>query len=214
MKLLKHLYKKELERLGHKEGKDEIYVTDLLNCSNFFHLRKQLEIPLKLEEMVNDILRSHATTGSIFHEGIQKILKEAVEDVDVELSVEKVFLVDGKTIKLKGRIDAYIKDENLPVEIKFTTNPQNLPRQEHLIQLKAYMNMVNSDKGLLIYITPTGVRYFEVNNPLSDRDLINQIKIILENKQIKQEQCKFCPFKKICQYTTTYSRDLLTYLQP
>jgi RecB family exonuclease len=196
IKILKYFYDREIERFIVKGNTDELYVTDLLNCSNLFYLRKQLGIAIKLEDISNDILRSHATIGNIFHEGIQKILKETVENVNTEFSVEKIFLIDDKMVKLKGRIDVYIKDENLPIEIKFTVNPQNLPRTEHVFQLRTYMNIVNSDKGLLIYITPAGIKYFEINNPLTDVDLINQIKIILENKQIKREQCKYCLFKK------------------
>ncbi len=89
--------------------------------------------------------------GSLIHESIERILIEEL-NAEVEVPVTKELTIDGEVYKLVGRVDA--KKDNVIIEIKTSKTDVGIPKEEHVLQLRIYVNMLNAEHGILLYITP------------------------------------------------------------
>lgn len=181
----------QLNRLEEIRSKNIIYVTDLTACSHKLKLRRLYpELSLRFDPS--------AITGNLIHIGVEKYLSE--QGFSVEYPIEKEVEVEGKKYVLKGRIDAYHPDKNIVVEIKSGRETQNKPLEHHVLQLQIYLNMLNADQGILLYITPEGFLEYSVA-----REKVN-IKSLLKtlvNDEVHPRwswECKYCVYRRICPY--------------
>lgn len=188
------LMKEQLEKIEEAKDPSIIYVTDLVSCTHKRRLRQIFpELTLRFEPV--------AILGDLVHVGLEEYLKK--HNYEVEVSVEKKFEIHGREYVLKGRLDAYNPEEKIVVEIKSGRTAQNLPREHHILQLKIYLELMEAEKGILIYITPEKIYEYEF-----ERDKKINIKSMMEsliNDQIHPRwswECKYCIFQKICPYYT------------
>lgn len=170
--------------------------------------------------------------GKLVHKGLQAYLKEALEFLrtDNELKyllgkfnlsdikkvldeywIKKTFTVNinkngtPTTVEavLVGRADVYVEDTvRLVFEIKSTQNPKNLPKPHHVLQLRTYLNLLNADKGQLVYFTPSNFYYFNIDDPLTDEEVKEYIIRLLEDRNIVRSYCKYCMFNRLCKYSS------------
>ena len=88
--------------------------------------------------------------GQVLHEYIQDALKDELEGIEEEVSIE----FNG--LRLVGHYDMLIKDEKgelVVIDIKSTAAKRDfLPVQAHLHQLMAYQGMMGGIRGALFYI--------------------------------------------------------------
>jgi CRISPR-associated exonuclease Cas4 len=188
--------KEELHRLEELKNPKIIYVTDLVGCSHKYYLRRLYpELTVKFEPS--------AILGNLVHAGIEALLKEKGFEVEVEVSAEVE--VNGDKYSVKGRVDALKKDEGLVVEVKTARYAQDIPREHHLNQLKIYLEMLNLENGLIIYITPDKIHEFQIK-----RDRINLeslVKTLVEDTAHPRYEweCNYCMFKKLCPYAVERS---------
>lgn len=183
--------KEQLDRLEELRNERIIYVTDLVSCSHKLKLRRLYpELSLRFEP--------GAVIGNLIHAGLEEILSE--EGYQVEYPVERGFEVNGVEYILKGRVDAFHPEKKLVVEIKSSRDTQNKPHEHHVYQLQVYLNLLEVDKGILIYITPDGFLEYSV-----EREKINIKALIktLVNDEIHPRwswECRYCLFRRICSY--------------
>jgi len=190
-------YKKMQDQHPDK-GEKTVYVTDLLHCV----LRPQTEMPSIT------LIR-----GTALHEGIEKLLKEYGElEIEFEKEVRKQY---GEYI-LVGKLDGLTKD-NIVIEFKSVYKPPQFPYLPHIYQVLIYMNMIGSQKGLLVYLGNNDIQEFEIMEgeirnietgqtffgqyKIDDDWIYRQIVAYMTKTLIATfDECKFCEINKSCKY--------------
>ena len=180
-------------------GEKTIYVTSLLHCT----IRPREEIPAV------PLIR-----GTALHNGIQKLLKENGEiEIEFEKEVQKKY---GEYV-LMGRLDGITKD-NVIVEFKTVFKPPKFPYETHIYQVLIYMQMVGSEKGLLVYIGNNEIAEFEISQgqvkntetgetfpekyEVNDEWITRQILAYTTKTLVGvYDDCKFCEINKTCNYS-------------
>ena len=194
LSLTQTLFKRRFNDKKNHEKKDSntIYVTDLLYCPLKPRLREQFK-ELTLAEAYNP----STLQGSLIHESVERILIEEL-NAEVEVPVTKEITIDGKVYKLVGKIDT--KKDNVIVEIKTSKTVVGIPKEEHVLQLRIYVNMLNAEHGILLYITPDRITEFYVDTGISDDKLIELVQDYVYTRRIPRQEweCKYCVFAKVC----------------
>jgi len=194
LSLTQTLFKKRFNDKKNHEKKDSntIYVTDLLYCPLKPRLREQFK-ELTLAEAYNP----STLQGSLIHESVERILIEEL-NAEVEIPVTKEITIDGEVYKLVGKVDA--KKDNVIIEIKTSKTDVGIPKEEHVLQLRIYVNMLNAEHGILLYITPDRITEFYVDTGISDDKLIELVQDYIYTIRIPRHEweCKYCVFAKVC----------------
>jgi CRISPR-associated exonuclease Cas4 len=183
----------QVNRLSELQDPRVVYVTDLVLCTHKFHLKKTYP-------WLSITFDPAAVLGTIAHLGLGQLLREKGAEVEVEVLREVT--VDGTTYTVKGRVDALDKTSGIVVEIKTARSPISTPQQHHIKQLNIYLNMLNYERGVLVYITPTRIVEFSVTRePVS---IESEIRDLIENKYHPRYswECSYCNYSKLCPYYT------------
>ena len=191
--IVERIYDRKLQdHLNHRKEEDVIYVTDLVRCP----LKVRFENRYK-ELVSGDFFTPAAIMGDFVHSGLEQFLKEEF-NAEVEVDVEKEVNIDGKTIKIRGRADAVIKD--VVVEIKSSRSDKGLPFEHHRTQLQVYLWMFEAKKGILIYVTPDRVTEYEIDEPLDDAVVLKLIGEVVRASKAPRYiwECNYCKFNTIC----------------
>lgn len=181
----------QLSRLGELKDPSVIYVTDLVGCTYKYHLRKQFpELSISFEPL--------AVLGTIAHQGLGRILGEAGFEVEVEVS--RWISLNNNRYLLKGRVDALHRDKKIAVEVKTSMYSTGLPREHHIRQLNLYLNLLEYDNGILLYITPDKTVEFTVK-----REAVNieaEVEDLISNRHAPRYrwECKYCIYDKVCAF--------------
>jgi len=187
------------EYLSHQREENVLYVTDLVRCP----------LTLKYEQEYKDLatqntLNPATILGTFVHEGLENLLKNVYSfNIETEVETERTVIIEGKAIKLKGRMDAVIEEngEKVVVEIKSSRSDRGIPYEHHKTQLQIYLWMTGIKKGLLVYTTPDRIAEFPVERPLDDSEAIKLIEETVKMAKAPRYQweCKFCIYSKVCQ---------------
>ncbi|HIQ03770.1 MAG TPA: CRISPR-associated protein Cas4 [Desulfurococcales archaeon] len=192
-KLTRILYLREYsnfkDRLGEMTNPRVVYVTDMVSCSQKRYYRLSYpELAFSFEPVL--------VLGNLVHMGLEKLLEE--EGYKVEVEFEKIFKINGVEFRVKGRVDAINSSE--VVEIKTTRTDIKIPLEHHILQLQLYLNLLNREKGILIYITPERISEYQI-----DREELDVSRILLETIENTVHprwswECKYCTYARICPY--------------
>jgi CRISPR-associated exonuclease Cas4 len=103
---------------------------------------------------------------------------------------------DG-TYVISGMIDVIDPETKTPIEIKYQTSLQKSPHEHHILQMRAYLWLLNTKQGEIIYVSPEGLKTYIVSEPLTDEEVIALIK---EEKAPKwpEWECQYCPYQQFC----------------
>ncbi|MCY0874933.1 MAG: PD-(D/E)XK nuclease family protein, partial [Firmicutes bacterium] len=152
--------------------------------------------------------------GIALHEGLETLLTMYGEKkIEFEKEVRKQY--DNFT--LIGRLDG-ITEDNIVVEFKTVYKPPDHPYEEHVFQVLIYMNMLNTTKGVIVYIGNNEMKEFIVEDGKVTELETGQIffsqyhvddewiKKQIENYKTRTliapfDECKFCELKKTCQFS-------------
>ena len=202
------IYRWRIERLRrHSREESKIYITDLIRCP------QKRDFELKFPELIYyDLVSTPAILGEIIHIGLESIVKEMYNKKDrvlIESEFSKKLKINGKEYEIVGRPDIVIiggEGNKLIIEIKSAKSDMNIPYEHHILQTKLYMWLLNANEGYLVYITPERVCEYSISsldkNFLSDDDVANMIKELLEKKNVPKYkwECKYCKFSSLCPY--------------
>lgn len=191
-KLLKWKYQDMLQHI-HGRAKNEIYVTELVECPKKREFRKQLWFL----EMFNP----STLVGELVHHGIEHLLKEIVKDGYVEVEVEKEKSIDNFVIK--GRIDAIVED--VVYEFKFMRGIKGtLPLPHHKEQLQIYGWLTGLEEGVIVYITPSGFKEYSFELAYTD----DNIRMLLMQKRSPRYEweCQYCAFSDYCPFSLQHQK--------
>lgn len=195
-----------------KENRGGIHVSDLTLCP-----RKSIHRRIEPTAITNKEL-NFFTSGRAIHEAIQNL-------TDYHESVEKRFEIEKEVVykEVQGHVDLYDKLTNTPIECKtIRTKEIKEPKAFHVDQLKSYMAILGSNKGVLLYQC---LLHFDDNpfvefviemNDVDRKAQLNKLeaysidyKTNLENKTPEKAiyvlndpnlnwLCKYCPYLSSC----------------
>ncbi len=191
--IYRELLKEYMDKFEEAKRPDIVYVTDLVACTHKFHLRHLFpELTMRFEPA--------AILGDLVHMGLESYLEK--HGYEVEVPFEKKYKIHGREYTLKGRLDAYNKNEGIIVEIKTGRSSQNLPREHHIYQLQIYLSLLEAEKGILVYITPEKIIEYEFKRDKSI-NVSSLLKMLVEDTVHPKWswECRYCPFQKICPYS-------------
>jgi len=199
--IIDKLFKKIIEEKREHERKEDTYwVSDLVMCP------QKRVYSLSFPELTFN-LNINTITGTILHEGLEKMIKDIFGDQAlVEEEVEKTVTIDNRTIRITGRPDVIIIDNNekIPIEIKTVNGYSELPFEHHAEQLKVYLWLLGVRRGYLLYKLPEGFAEFVIEANVTDDDIIKYIK---DGKKPRYDwECKYCPFATFCPYRVKTSK--------
>ncbi|RLE78715.1 MAG: CRISPR-associated protein Cas4 [Thermoprotei archaeon] len=189
--LYDQMLKEHEDRLSDLKSREVLYVTDLVSCSHKRELRILYpEIYFRFEPT--------AILGGLAHRGLEQYLIE--QGFEVEKEFEIPFELDERIYRIKGRVDA--RKEDLVVEIKTARSDQGIPHLHHVMQLQVYLVLLDAAQGILIYITPSRLAEYRIDRVEIDlKTLVEETVYDLRHPRWSWE-CKYCPFSRICAYTT------------
>lgn len=183
----KMLYDKLVEesrkwRREEEENDHVVAVKKLVFCWKRYESRKP-------EDLFKE---PRVVIGTLVHRGIEYYFGQPDSPENV---IRKEIEVDGETWTVAG-IPDYVDDEKV-YEFKFTTSPPDKPRPHDELQLKIYMWLTGKSKGELVYISPVGIKCFEVNHGVTD----DGVRGLIRNRWAKWKwECYTCPFRHECKY--------------
>lgn len=187
------LYKRRIEdfreRIEELRDPKIVYVTELISCAHKrFYRINYPELTLSFEPTL--------ILGELLHYGLERVLED--EGFNVEVEVERDYSIDNTYYKLKGRVDALGRD--CIVEIKTGRAGQKLPHQHHILQLQLYMELLDVDLGVLVYVTPDRLVEFKVRKGRVEVEELLRDTVRDTVHPRWEWECKYCPYSKLCPY--------------
>jgi len=187
---MKQKYIDEREKLREKfakEGKKLFFVHELCECSEKRKMR--LRFP--------EIERA-ATYNPRFALGqlVEEALKQRFKNSDDNIYMKGLITEDGLYI-ISGMIDIIDPETKTPIEIKYQTSLQKNPHEHHILQMRAYLWLLDKKHGEIICISPEGLKTYAVSEPLTDEEVKALIK---EEKAPRwsEWECQYCPYQQFC----------------
>jgi CRISPR-associated exonuclease Cas4 len=178
--------RKKLRVKFKKQGKKLLFVHELCECSFKRTMRARFPDVEKAQTF-----NSRFVIGQL----IEEALKHRFEDVD-EHAFTKEVTIDDECIVVSGMVDIIEPKTSMPIEVKYLTSLESVPREHHVLQLQIYLWLVSKAKGELTYVSPQGVKSYSVNTPLTDEEIIQ---LIREEKTPRWEwECGYCEYKQFC----------------
>jgi len=192
------LYNWQLSR-RRMRNEGVIFVTDLVRCP----LKREYE--LKFPEIANSsLLNPSNLIGDLVHEGLERVIDIGNYKKETEVEVSKDFFIEGKKVTIHGRIDLLFKSEKeiLVVEIKTSKRDIGIPKENHVLQLKIYMNLLNTSRGILVYFTNDRIAEFIIEGQISDEEMEGLISDHLRLYPTPKYnwECRYCYFSAFCPY--------------
>jgi CRISPR-associated exonuclease Cas4 len=184
---MKKKYIEERERLREKfakEGKKLIFIHELCECSEKRKMR--LRFP-EVEKAIT--YNPRFALGQLVEDALKHRFQNKGENVYTKES-------NGNYV-ISGMIDIIDPETKTPIEIKYQTSLQKSPHEHHILQLRAYLWLLNAKRGEIIYISPEGLKTYSVSEPLTDEEVKA---LIREEKTPRwpEWECQYCPYQQFC----------------
>jgi CRISPR-associated exonuclease Cas4 len=187
---MKQKYIEERERLRQKfasEGKKLLFVHELCECSEKRKMR------LRFPEI------ERATTYNprfALGQLVEDALKHRFQNEGENVYMKELQMNDGKYV-ISGMVDIIDPETKTPIEIKYQTSLQKSLHEHHVLQMKAYLWLLNAKRGEIIYLSPEGLKTYSVSEPLTDEEVKALIKEEKAPRWLEWE-CQYCPYQQFC----------------
>jgi CRISPR-associated protein Cas4 len=187
---MKQKYIEERERLREKfakEGKKLFFVHELCECSEKRKMR--LRFP-EIEKATT--YNPRFALGQL----VEDALKHRFQNEGENIYMRELEMNDG-TYVISGMIDIIDPGTKTPIEIKYQTSLQKSLQEHHILQMRAYLWLLNAKRGEIIYVSPEGLKIYIVSEPLTDEEVKALIK---EEKSPRwpEWECQYCPYQQFC----------------
>jgi CRISPR/Cas system-associated exonuclease Cas4 (RecB family) len=195
---MKQKYIEERERLREKfakEGKRLFFVHELCECSEKRKMR--LRFP-EIERAIT--YNPRFALGQLVEDALKHRFQNEGENVYM-----KELQMNDETCVISGMIDIIDPETKTPIEIKYQTSLQKSPQEHHILQVRAYLWLLNAKRGEIIYISPEGLKTYSVSEPLTDEEVKALIREDKAPRWIEWE-CQYCPYQQFCNKSTAKHR--------
>jgi CRISPR/Cas system-associated exonuclease Cas4 (RecB family) len=187
---MRRKYIEDRERLREKlakEGKKLLFVHELCECTEKRKMR--LRFP--------DIERATAYNPRFaLGQLVEEALKHRFQNEGENIYMKELKMNDGSYV-ISGMIDIIDLETKTPIEIKYQTSLQKSPQEHHILQVKAYLWLLNTKQGEIVYVSPEGIKTYIVSEPLTDEEVKALIKDGKAPRWIEWE-CFYCPYQQFC----------------
>lgn len=120
------------------EFRDGVHVSDITLCPRKSMIRRLEPSPISIIEL------NYFTSGRAIHDAIATLAGSNPARFEIEKEI--------KAFGVIGHVDLYDRENNIPIECKsMRVKEVKEPKSHHVEQLKSYMAMLNSKKGVLLY---------------------------------------------------------------
>jgi len=179
--------REELREKYRRKGKILLFVHELCECSNKRKMRQRFP-EIERAETYNP----RFLVGELIEEALKKKFKSEGDNV-----YTKELNINGKIYVISGMIDIIDPETKIPIEVKYQTFLQGKPYEHHVLQLRLYMWLVNVKRGELLYVSPEGIKFFIIQKPLTDKEVI---KLMEKEKSPRwpEWECCYCPYQQFC----------------
>ena len=176
------------------------------------------ELNLKQEDVFDDLWAFFNDEAEVRAENIfcfadkTKLLGKQLWD-SLTPKIESEFYIESDALGLKGKVDRVEKysDSLVPVELKAGSAPKEGVWEGHLIQLGAYIMLLEEmsrkkiDKGKVVYLSEKDAREVRINPFVRDeiKRLVNEVNMRLEKKELpafttNRKKCDSCGLRQDC----------------
>ncbi len=164
--------------------------------------------PCPRQSYFNRLYPRPPTIASVLGQYLHTLLQEQFKSLgyDIEVGVG----LDLGEFKLVGKADVVAEDEHGThiVEIKSVGMLPNTPRETHIRQLQIYMQLLQAERGTLLYVSRNkgNIKLFDIKpDPQSLEFAITNARVLWEalNSRVpppahRGAWCVFCPHRKRC----------------
>jgi CRISPR/Cas system-associated exonuclease Cas4 (RecB family) len=182
-KIQREMSRKELEE---RYKKRVLFAHELTSCALKSRFSKSLH-ELDLASSFNPRMM----IGELIEYGVEKFMQQIGFT-----KFQGAFVMEMDEFVIAGSPDYISKDKSTIVDVKYSFNP--ITRDHHIERMQIYLTISNIPRGLLIYISPQGLKSYEV------RDKMDQSKIrnLIQNPQIPRYvwECRLCVYSEFCPY--------------
>jgi CRISPR-associated exonuclease Cas4 len=127
---------------------------------------------------------------------VEDALKHRFRNEGENIYMRELQMNDGNCV-ISGMIDVIDPETKTPIEIKYQTSLQKSPHEHHILQMRAYLWLLNTKQGEIIYVSPEGLKTYVVSEPLTDEEVKALIKEEKAPKWLEWE-CQYCPYQQFC----------------
>jgi CRISPR/Cas system-associated exonuclease Cas4 (RecB family) len=127
---------------------------------------------------------------------VEEALKHRFQNEGENIYMKELKINDGSYV-ISGMIDVIDPETKTPIEIKYQTSLQKGPQEHHVLQMKAYLWLLNAKRGEIIYISPEGIKTYIVSEPLTDEEVKALIREEKAPRWLEWE-CLYCPYQQFC----------------
>jgi CRISPR/Cas system-associated exonuclease Cas4 (RecB family) len=151
----------------------------------------------------NEILYKMFEIGNIFHEFIQSKIFHGENERPLAYTIDN--------LKILGRADIVMPNEIIEIKTIKNVNYLFVPKEEHVIQLNIYLNVLEIPKGRIIYVNKNDFesKEFDIikSKPLFDKTvkriqyIANMLKKKADFKEIEASispNCWYCKYVRHC----------------
>jgi len=149
---------------------------------------------LRLSELYHTLDEATSYNPAVIvGEIIQSGLKEYISGCEIEPVIEKQI---GSDVVI-GSPDFYSKENGgIVIDVKFKRRKVE-PLEHHRLRVAIYKWLADAQNGLLIYISPTGIKEFIVDKTLTSNDIKNLI-ISPKSPMWPEWECTYCIYSHFC----------------
>jgi len=173
---------------GPRENSYAVY--EVLECKAKVEFTRSLPYTI-----VSTFMSPSSIIGLLVHEGFGSIFSDVCSTYCKVYSKEVE--VDGVKYVINGWPDYY--DGYRVIELKYTSHPVKEPENRHIQQVRMYLWLTEARKGYLLYITPRKVYEFEIDNPMTNEEVVELIKNWTSPRD--PSECTQCIFRSVCPHS-------------
>jgi CRISPR-associated exonuclease Cas4 len=180
-KIQREMSRKELEK---KYGKPIVFAHEITGCS------LKSEFAKKFSELdVAASFNPKMMVGEIVEYGIEKFMQSLGYT-----KFNDVLIMDIGDVVIAGSPDYISSDKKTLVDVKYSYNP--VTREHHIDRMRIYLTLSNADRGILLYISPFGVKSYEVKEKMDISEIKTRITFVSIPRYLWE--CKYCTYADFC----------------
>ena len=179
----------------------EVNLTDLLRCQRLYWYEHSPRINGdSRNELEASRIDLQMALGTLIHELLE--IDGCVKELEMRICRRDVCIV--------AKPDFWCPASSTVIEVKTIARLANIPRLNHIAQLKTYMTLLNAERGVLLYISRTSgeVKTFEFRNE-RDFGIIDALferaeayRRYLASRSPPEPEpgiwCRNCPYRNAC----------------